>query len=87
MYSAQASGRKGMSWSQRRRHDRAVTLARQALEHAGDGGYVRFRVMALNMLARMLGGDEAQALRARAGRLAAAIEDEHLGEVARIRDR
>ena len=67
--------------------DRAVTLARQALEHAGDGGYVRFRVMALNMLARMLGGDEAQALRARAGRLAAAIEDEHLGEVARIRDR
>ncbi len=67
--------------------DRAAELARQALEHAGDGGYIRFRVMALNMLARIVGGDEANALRTRAGRLAASIEDEHLTEVAQIRDR
>ncbi len=66
---------------------RAVALARQALEHAGDGGYIRFRVMAINMLARMVGGSEANALRARSARLAASIEDEHLAEVARIRDR
>lgn len=66
--------------------DRAIALARAALEHAGDGGYVRFRVMALNMLARMTGGEEAIALRARAARLAASIEDLHLADVARIRD-
>ena len=64
---------------------RAITLAQQALDHAGDGGYVRFRVMALNMLARMIGGAEAEHLRARAARLAASIEDEHLGEVARFK--
>ena len=61
---------------------RAIALARQALEHAGDGGYVRFRVMALNMLARMTQADEASALRQRAARLAASIEDEHLLDVA-----
>ena len=67
--------------------EEAVTLARRALEHAGDGGFVRFRVMALNMLARMVGGEEAERLRARSGRLAASIEDEHLTKVAQIRDR
>lgn len=74
------------TWRLGNTHD-AIALARRALEHAGDGGYVRFRVMALNMLARMVGGDEATGLRARAGRLAASIEDEHLAEVAQIRDR
>jgi len=65
-------------------NDRATALARQALEHAGDGGFVRFRAMALNMLARIVGGDEAQALRARSARMADSIEDAHLGEVARF---
>lgn len=65
--------------------DEGVRLARLAAEHAGDGGFVRFRVMAFNMLARMLGGAEAEALRARAARLARSIEDFHLEEVARIR--
>lgn len=64
----------------------AEGLAREALEHAGDGGFVRFRGMALNLLARIVGGDEARALRRRAGRLARSIEDAHLAEVARIRD-
>ena len=54
---------------------------------AGDGGYIRFRIMAINMLARMVGGDEAKDLRARSARLAASIEDEHLAEVACIRER
>jgi hypothetical protein len=61
-----------------------VRLARLAAEHAGDGGFIRFRVMAFNMLARMLGGDEAIALRQRAERLARSIEDFHLEEVARM---
>ncbi|MEM6292264.1 MAG: hypothetical protein AAGA54_13405 [Myxococcota bacterium] len=67
--------------------EEAAALARRACEHAGDGGYVRFRVMSLNMLARIVGGDEARTLRARAARLADAIEDAHLGEIARIDDR
>ncbi|MCA9693955.1 MAG: hypothetical protein KC636_30495, partial [Myxococcales bacterium] len=33
--------------------DRGVALARAAARHAGDGGLVRFRVMALNLLSRM----------------------------------
>lgn len=45
---------------------------------------MRFRAMALNMLARILGGDEARGLRARAARMADSIEDAHLGEVARF---
>lgn len=64
----------------------ALGLAQQACEHAGDGGYVRFRVMALNMLARMHGGEEAKTLRARAARLAATIEDVHLQHVATFVD-
>lgn len=64
----------------------AASLAREAAEHAGDGGYVRFRVMALNLLARIVGGEEARAHRARAARLARAIEDFHLEEVARIHE-
>ncbi len=64
----------------------AAKLARAALDHAGDGGFVRFRVMALNLLARIVGGGEARALRRRAERLARSIEDAHLTEVARIRD-
>lgn len=62
--------------------ERGRALALQAAEHAGDGGFVRFRIMALNMLSRMVDPLEARALRARAARLARAIEDEHLTAVA-----
>lgn len=56
-----------------------IALARRAAEHAGDGGFVRFRVLALNLLARMLGdGEEGRAVRGRAVRLARALEDEEL---------
>lgn len=57
-------------------------LAKLACVHAGDGGLIRFRVMALNMLAKMSEPDEATALRARAERLASSIEDYHLVAVA-----
>jgi hypothetical protein len=60
--------------------DRAagVALARRAADHAGDGGFVRFRILALNLLARMLDEPEAGQVRARSARLAASIEDEDL---------
>lgn len=66
--------------------DEGARLAREAAEHAADGGLVRFRVMALNMLARMTKGEEARALRRRAGRLARSIEDLHLEAVSAIDD-
>lgn len=53
-------------------------LSRLAAQHAGDGGYVRFRVMALNMLARMLPQEEGETLRDRAARLAQRMDDEAL---------
>lgn len=55
-----------------------VRLARAAAEHAGDGGFVRFRIMALNLLSRMLPADEAREVNARAARLAKQLEDEDL---------
>ena len=47
--------------------------------HAGDAGLIRFRVMALNLLSRMVPDDAEQvALRARAEGLARQLEDEDL---------
>ena len=57
-------------------------LAQLAGEHAGDGGLIRFRVMALNLLSKMSSSAEAVQLRARAKRLADSIEDFHLAAVA-----
>ena len=65
--------------------ERAIELARQAAAHAGDGGLVRFRVMALALLARMLDEPEATGVRGRAERLARLIDDDDL--VARVRPR
>ncbi len=58
--------------------DTAARLARRAIDDAGDGGLVRMRVMALNMLSRILDGDEATAVNDRARRMATALEDEDL---------
>jgi hypothetical protein len=58
--------------------DEAVRLAQEAIEHAGDGGLVRMRVMALNMLTRVLTGDAATAVHNRARRMATLLEDEDL---------
>lgn len=56
----------------------ALWLAEQAVEHAGDGGLMRMRVMALNMLSRTLSGVRAASVNARARRMALLLEDEDL---------
>lgn len=58
--------------------DEAASLAREASEHAGDGGHVRLRAMALSMLARVTSGDEAREAHARATAIAAMLDDETL---------
>jgi hypothetical protein len=58
--------------------EEGARLARLAAEHAGDGGFVRFRIMALNLLSRMVAADEAEPIHARAERLARQLEDEDL---------
>ncbi|MCA9694367.1 MAG: hypothetical protein KC636_32575 [Myxococcales bacterium] len=60
------------------RAEEALAAARLAARHAGDGGLVRCRVMALELAARLAAPDEAEALRVRASRLAARLEDEDL---------
>jgi hypothetical protein len=56
----------------------AIRLAEAAIGHAGDGGYVRLRAMALNLLARILGDEAGAAARARARAIAGRLEDEDL---------
>jgi hypothetical protein len=56
----------------------AVVLAQRAADDAGDGGLVRMRVIALNMLSRALMGEQAAAVNERAHRMATALEDEDL---------
>ncbi len=54
-------------------HARAVGHARAAVEHAGDAGLLRFRAMALQLLAR-IEPDHASRLLDRASRIAAELE-------------
>ena len=64
---------------------KALAFAYGALEHAGDGGYVRLRVMGLGLLARILGDEAGVDARARALTIARRLEDEELlGRVERI---
>ncbi len=58
--------------------DRAVAHAENACRHAGDGGFVRLRISALGLLARVLGEPEGSEVRARAIRAARSLEDEDL---------
>jgi hypothetical protein len=58
--------------------EEAARLAEEAVEAAGDGGLVRMRVMALNMLCRVSSGARAVALNERARQMATALEDEDL---------
>jgi len=55
----------------------ALALATAAIEHAGDGGYVRLRAMGLLMIARML-GDAGGEPRARARAIADRLDDDEL---------
>ncbi|MFO0759960.1 MAG: hypothetical protein U0359_25975 [Byssovorax sp.] len=58
--------------------DEGVALAREACAHAGDGGHLRMRAMALTMLGRILGGAEGDAARQRAIAIAHELDDEAL---------
>ena len=53
-------------------------LAELAAEHAGDGGFIRFRVMALSLLSRMVAPERAREIVARTERMARALEDDEL---------
>ena len=57
---------------------RTLLLAQRAADEAGDGGLVRMRVMALNLLSRVLAPDQAAVVNERARRMANALEDEDL---------
>jgi len=54
-------------------HDRAIQHARAAVDHAGDAGLLRFRVLALQLLAHIEPG-QARRLHCRAGRIIAELE-------------
>ncbi len=58
--------------------DEAARLAALAAQHAGDGGLIRMRVMALNMLSRVVTGEHAVTVNERARRMATLLEDEEL---------
>jgi hypothetical protein len=59
-------------------HGDAARWATRAIDEAGDGGLVRMRVRALNMLSRIVGDDRATEINARAHRIATMLEDEEL---------
>jgi hypothetical protein len=67
--------------------DEGARLARQAADDAGDGGYVRFRIMALNMLSQMVEAKEGARINERAARLAKQLEDEDLLERVYLRSK
>ncbi|MGB1274535.1 MAG: hypothetical protein ACPG77_02205 [Nannocystaceae bacterium] len=58
--------------------DQARALAQQAGSHAGDGGLIRFRLMAIKLLAHIEEGEARRNLRARAAKLAATLEHENI---------
>lgn len=72
-----ANGLAYVRWKRGSR-DEGLALAREAAEHAGDGGHLRLRAMALTMLGRILGGAEGEATRRRALAIALSLDDEAL---------
>lgn len=70
----------GLAYARWKQGDResAVEHARAACRHAGDGGHLRARAMALRMLARIVGGEEGAAADARALAIVTALDDEAL---------
>ncbi len=60
------------------RPEEAAALAREAASHAGDGGHLRIRGMALSMLARILGSPAGDEARRRALAIARSLDDESL---------
>ncbi|MEO5729768.1 MAG: hypothetical protein ABI134_18840 [Byssovorax sp.] len=72
-----ANGLAYARWKQGHR-DEGAALAREACRHAGDGGHLRLRAMALSMVARIVGGPEGAEARRRALAIAAELSDEGL---------
>ncbi|NOK17242.1 hypothetical protein [Corallococcus carmarthensis] len=69
-------------------HGEALRLAHRACEHAGDGGYVRLRVMGLLMVARIQGAPDHAGTLARAAAIAQRLEDPELRvRIERARER
>ncbi|EYF03515.1 hypothetical protein [Chondromyces apiculatus] len=70
----------GKAYARWRLGDRgeAIRLAESACRHAGDGGFLRLRVMGLHLLARILGEVDGASARARALSMAQRLEDEEL---------
>ncbi|WP_223636061.1 hypothetical protein [Corallococcus sp. EGB] len=70
----------GLAFGLHRLGDReeALRLAHRACEHAGDGGYVRLRVMGLLMVARIQGAPEKAVTLARAAAIAKRLDDPEL---------
>ncbi|MBX3188413.1 MAG: hypothetical protein KF819_15455 [Labilithrix sp.] len=58
--------------------DGGAALAREACSHAGDGGHLRLRAMALSMIARIVRGAEGEEARRRALGIVAVLDDEAL---------
>ena len=56
----------------------ARAAGERAMDAAGDGGLVRFRIMSMNLLARIVSEPEGGRLRARADAMARRLEDEDL---------
>ncbi|WP_163992756.1 hypothetical protein [Pyxidicoccus caerfyrddinensis] len=68
--------------------DEALRMAQRACEHAGDGGYVRLRVMGLLMVARIQGAPDHEGTLARAAAIAKRLADPELRvRVERAQDR
>lgn len=72
-----ANGLAYARWKQGHR-DEGAALAREACRHAGDGGHLRLRAMALSMLGRIVGGAEGEDAKRRAIAIAAGLDDEAL---------
>jgi hypothetical protein len=58
--------------------EEGAALAREACRHAGDGGHLRLRAMALSMLSRIARGEEAADAKRRALAIAASLDDTQL---------
>lgn len=70
----------GVGWSKLKLGDHAGALvhAHRSVQHAGDGGSLRLRVMALQLLARLMPESESERVRERALAIARRLEDEEL---------
>jgi hypothetical protein len=70
----------GLSYCAWQLGDRAAAseLARRAIDDSGDGGLIRMRVTALNMLSRLLDPEHAAVVNERARRMATYLGDEEL---------